>query len=227
MIALLAGFTLLSLSSAAFADVYWENQVTTKGMPNQPDGTRTEKHYMSKNASRVELGNGRIIITDLNSLTTYHLNQSDKTYMEMNIQQMEIPKELPPEMKEMMNQGMQVTPTNEKKKIGGYETKKYNVSFMQMKGEYWVSKDVKGYEEVKAIGKKIAGAWEKSPMMKQMNMVAIINNMDGFPVQTVTNVMGGQTTSTLKKIEEKKLGDDLFKVPADYKKVQMERKGRP
>lgn len=44
---------------------------------------------------------------------------------------------------------------------------------------------------------------------------------EGFPVKTVSNVMGMTTTSTLKKIEKKALSEELFKVPGEYKLQEL------
>jgi hypothetical protein len=43
-----------------------------------------------------------------------------------------------------------------------------------------------------------------------------VTGEEGFPVRTVSNVMGMKSTTTLKKIEKKSLSKDLFKVPDGY-----------
>jgi hypothetical protein len=50
-------------------------------------------------------------------------------------------------------------------------------------------------------------------------MAAMMKDLDGFPMETSVNVMGGQITTTVTKVEQKKLGAELFKVPQGYKKV--------
>lgn len=228
---LVALLLVLCWSSASFAGIYWESEVKTAGMPGQPDGARTEKHYMTESASRVELGNGTVIITKHDPLTTYHLDTAQKTYTEIKMPSADMLKNGPPGMSEKMRKamgdGIQVRPTNEKKVVEGYQCTKYDIMFMHMKGEYWVSKDVKGYSTLKAIGRKLAGEMEKSPAMAQMNMASLINKVDGFPVQTVMNVGGGRTISTLKKIEERNFSEDLFTIPAGYRQVEMAPMGRP
>lgn len=228
---LLASLIVLCWSSIAFAGIYWESEVKSTGMPGQSDGARIEKHYMTDAASRAELGNGTVIITKHAPLTTYHVDPVQKTYMEIKMPSSDMLKKGPPGMSEKMRAamgaGMQVTPTSEKKVIEGYECTKYDITFMHIKGEYWVSKDVKGYSALKTIGKKLAGEMEKSPAMSQMNMAAVINKVDGFPVQSIMQVGGGRTTSTLKKVEEKDLGEDLFTIPAGYRLVEMGSMGRP
>jgi hypothetical protein len=62
----------------------------------------------------------------------------------------------------------------------------------------------------------MAKSFENNPMLKQMNIAAMMDKLDGFPVQTVTQVMGGTITNTLVKVEKKSLSSDLFQVPAGY-----------
>jgi hypothetical protein len=113
-----------------------------------------------------------------------------------------------------------VTPTQETRQIAGYNCQKYLVSGMMMNSDYWLSKDVKGYEEVKEIGKKVSALFDENPMMKQMNIAGMMGQLDGFPVQTVMNIMKGTSTTTLKKIEKKSLDKSLFSVPEGYTQEQ-------
>jgi hypothetical protein len=216
-------------ASVAHADLYWESEQVTKGAPGQADGTKVVKNYYTSHASRIEMGNGKVMIMDLDKRTMLHLNPADKTYTETDMEEMAGPRNMPgvdkaqqKKMMESMMQSMQVTPTNETKTINGYKCRKYLVSVMMVNSEYWLSKDVKGYEELKAIGEKMAKSFESNPMLKQMNIAGMMDKLDGFPVQVVSQVMGGTITNTLVKIEKKSLSDDLFKVPAGYtmKKTQ-------
>ena len=58
-------------------------------------------------------------------------------------------------MKKMMGE-TRITPTNETKKIAGYNCKKYNMQVMMMQIEYWVTKEISHYEELKEIGENMA-----------------------------------------------------------------------
>lgn len=210
-------------STAAMADLYWESEQQTKGMPGHPDETKIVKTYLTSYASRTER-DGQINIMNFDTKIMYHINPQAKTYQQINLAEIGKPPAMSGEkgkaqqqmMKNMMG-NIQVTPTDEKKQIAGYNCRKYLVSGMMMNSEYWVSKDVKGYDEVKAIGKKVAGIFEENPMMKQMNIAGMMAQLDGFPVQMVMNIMNGTSTTTLKKIEEKSLDKSLFSVPAGYK----------
>ena len=214
---------LLLSGSAAWADIYWEAIQETKGMTHQPDSTGTIKNYMTAKAFRIEHEEG-ITIMDFESKMIYQIDPASKTYQQVDMTTMGQP---PAEMKgeeaeaaQKMMKGMmstiQVTPTQEKKQIAGYDCQKYLVSMMMMQSEYWLSKAVPGYAEIKEIGKKMKSLFESNPMVQQMNIAGMMDKLDGFPVQTVMHMMNGTMTTTLKRIETKPLDPSLFKVPAGY-----------
>ena len=223
-LALMLFFTFTPMT---YADLYWESEVVSGGMPeglpkDLPEQVRdqmmeqfkakteTTKNYLTSYASRTETGD-MIIIMEFDTMTIYQLDPRAKTYTKLNIMA-EIG-----QMAEEMMKDMKVTPINETKEIAGYKCKKYNVAVMDMKSEHWLSKDVKGYKEFKAINEKI---FKKNPKLRQMNMGGM-SGKEGFPVQTVSNVMGMKTITTLKKIEKKSLSKTLFKVPGGYKLKEL------
>ena len=216
----------LTASSVAMADLYWESDQETKGMPGHPDETKVVKTYLTANASRTER-EGQITIMNFDTKIMYLVNPQAKTYQQINMAEMGKPPEMKGEKGQMQQQMMknmigniQVTPTQETRQIAGYNCQKYLVSGMMMNSDYWLSKDVKGYEEIKEIGKKIASVFDENPMMKQMNIAGMIGHLDGFPVQMVMNIMKGTSTTTLKKIEKKSLEKSLFSVPEGYTQTQ-------
>ena len=220
----------LTLLPMAYADLYWVSVVKTggepKGLPeNLPkeirdqmlaqfkNETNTQKHYLTSYASRTETKEG-ITIMDFESMTFYQLNPENKTYSKINMASMM--KGQMGEMAKKMAEDSKTTRTNETKKIAGYQCRKYIVTMMGSENEYWLSKDVKGYKEFEAINEKLL---KKHPELKQMQMPGITGE-DGFPVETVTNMMGMKTVTLLEKIEKKSLSKDLFKIPAGYKLVE-------
>jgi len=217
----------LMISSVAMADLYWESDQETKGMPGRPDETKVIKTYLTEYASRTER-EGQITIMNFDTKVMYQINPQAKTYQQINIAEMGKPPEMKGEKGQQMQQQMmknmmgniQVTPTQETRQIAGYNCQKYLVSGMMMNSDYWLSKDVKGYEEVKEIGKKVSAIFDENPMMKQMNIAGMMGQLDGFPVQTVMNIMKGTSTTTLKKIEKKSLDKSLFSVPEGYTQEQ-------
>ena len=225
-LALLIFFT---ISTAAYGDLYWESESVSEGLPaglpsnlpkqmlDQFNKTETTKHYLTSYAYRTDMSDG-IMIMEYDTMTMYHINIKDKTYTKVNMTSV-MDNERGKGMVEELAKEMKVTPTNETKKIAGYMCKKYNMTMMGSNNEFWISKDVKGYKEYTAFGKKMEKMFEKNPMMKKMGMAG---KWDGFPVQTVTNVMGITTTTTLKTIEEKALSKDLFEIPKGYKMLDLE-----
>ncbi|HAA03787.1 MAG TPA: hypothetical protein DCZ69_19450 [Syntrophobacteraceae bacterium] len=210
----------------AYADLYWETEQVSQGVPGK-QGPAIVKHYYTSKASRQDLADGKIMITDFEAKTVYQIDPATKTYSVMNLADLGGAKEMegmPADQRKMMESmmgSMQITPTNDTKTINGYNCRKYLMNFMMTSGEYWVSKDVKGLDELKSISEKTAKIYEGNPMLKQMNVAAIMNQMDGFPVQTITQLMGGTITNTLVKMEQKSLSGDLFKVPSDYTQKAM------
>ncbi len=212
----------------AAADLYWESEQVTKGVQGQPDQTLIVKNYMTDSASRTDMED-RVTIMDFDKMVIYQLNLAAKTYTKSNMKDVGRPPGMKDEevqaFQEMMRKmigEVEVVPTNDKKKIAGYTCTKYELSMMATRSEYWLSKEVKGYEEMKALGRKMALVFDTNPMLKQMNIAGMMSRLDGFPVQMVTNLMGGTITSTLKKVDLKKLDKGLFKIPAGYTLQQTE-----
>jgi hypothetical protein len=192
-------------------------------MPGQPgSGKQTFKHYLTENASRTEMEN-EIAIMDFQQMMVYQIDPQNKTYTKMSLQDMgQMPgmegqdgKEMQEMMKQMMG-SRKVTQTNQTRKVAGYTCKVVNVSFMMTDTEHCVSADVPHYEEIKAMGRKIGDQMSQNPIFKQMGIAEMTEELGGFPVQIITRVMGGTQTTTLKTIKKMDMGDELFKVPADY-----------
>ena len=228
---LIALLIFITLSPPAYGDIFWESIITTKGMPvglpgNLPpqmlaqfNKTDTAKNYLTSSASRTDTSDG-IMIMDFDTKTMYQLNTKDKTYTKVNMMSV-MTSPFGKGMVKGMTDDMKITPSNETKTIAGYKCIKYNVTMMGSDSEYWLSKDVKGYSEFRSLGKKMEDLFLKNPSLRQTCMASMAGKLDGFPVQTVINVMGMTTTTTLKSIEEKPLGKDLFKVPKGYKLIGL------
>ena len=213
------------------ADLFWESEQVTKGIPGQPDRTRIVKNYISSNASRTDMGD-QVMIMDYGNMIMYSLNPGKKTYSKIDMRKIGLPPGAgmdaqqaaqAQEMIKKMFGDIKVVPTNETKSIAGYTCKRYNVDFMMVKTEYWTSQDVEGYEELKAVSKKMRTAFAENPVFKNTNIMGMMDSLDGFPVQIINHMMGGTSTTTLKKVEQKDLPKTLFQVPEDYRLVQAPR----
>jgi hypothetical protein len=230
--ALAACFCLL-ISLPVQADLYWESEQVTANVPGQENRTRMVKNYISEEASRTDMGDQTSIIK-YEDMTMYQLNPKDKTYTKIDMRKLGLPgggADMDPEktaqaqamIKEMFGK-MQVVPTEETKTIAGYKCRKYDVNFMMVSTEYWTSKDVKGYKEITAVSKKMKKAFEDNPILKNLDLMGIMDSLEGFPVQIVNKMMGGTSTTTLKKIEKKPLPKQIFEIPEDYKLVEKKKK---
>lgn len=219
----LAAVLALFFAFAAHADLYFEYENVSKGMPHQQDGKRLQKNYLTAAASRIEMGDGKVIIVDYKSPVIYTLTPLTRSYTQVSIDEVPgAPSNASPAEKEQLGRlmggmmQMKVASTEENKTIEGYKCRKYLVDIALAQGVYWVSKDVPGYLELRSIGSRLAGIAKKNPMLRQMHVAAIVDKLDGFPVQIANSVMGGTITSTLKKVEQRPLDPALFKVPKDF-----------
>lgn len=211
---------LMLCASNALADLHWISSQETKGVPDQPDETVIVNSYLKNNVMRIE-EEELIIIIDYNTMMMYQLNTVDKTYSKMDLNEMHgISSEELKIMQAMMG-NVKLAATDEEKTIAGYKCKKYIVSFMITSNEYWVSKEVKGYEEFRSLGKIMAEKVKNNPLLKMTDFAAILSEMDGFPVQMIVSAMGTSIINTLTSIEQKTLPQTLFQVPADYTLIEM------
>ena len=222
----LAVVVFIVFSPMAYGDLYWENLVVSGGEPdflpkNLPkqvreqmlkefkSTTETERCFLTSYGFRTE-AKDHIVIIEYDTMIMYQLNPLEKIYIKADMKaEME-------GMAKEMAEDSQITPTDETKKIAGYNCRKYIVTTMDAENEHWLSKEVEGYKEYKAISDKIL---QKNPEWEQMNMVGF-SGKHGFPVKTVNNMMGTTLTTTLQKIEKRSLSKELFKVPAGYKLLE-------
>ena len=160
--------------------------------------------------------------------TMYRLDKRTKTYTRASLDKVgtivqepgaadEESAAMMKKMMESMADSFKVTPTNEVQTINGYKCRKFIVSLMMLQSEYWASKDFDGYGEIKEISEKTARMFEANPILKQANAMSMMKELDGIPIKTVSNVMGGSIVTQVKKIEKKSLDKSLFQVPADYR----------
>ena len=222
----LAVVVFIVISPMAYGELFWENLVVSGGDPdflpkNLPkqvreqmlkefkSTTETERCFLTSYGFRTE-SKDHIVIIEYDTMIMYQLNPLEKIYIKADMKaEME-------GMAEEMAEDSQITPTDETKKIAGYNCRKFIVTTMGAENEHWLSKEVEGYKEYKAISDKIL---QKNPQWEQMNMVGF-SGKHGFPVKTVNNMMGATLTTTLQKIERRSLSKELFEVPAGYKSLE-------
>jgi hypothetical protein len=218
-------------AGGALADLYIETEQVSQGIPGQPAGTSLIKTFISADATMTETPE-QISLLDFKEKVIYEIDKQARTYTRTEVDKLGVPgadmegadaeqMKMMQAMMQSMAQSIKVTPTGETRTIAGYPCRKFVVSVMMTQSDHWVTRDIPGYGELQAIGEKTAQLFSANPMLKQMNLLGMMKEMDGFAVQTQTRMMGGSVTSTLKKIEQKKLDPALFKVPAGYKRVKQ------
>ena len=209
----------------AYADIYWESLVESKGTPKgmsanlpqilmgQFNKSDTVKYWLSEQGMRTESSDG-IMILDYRAMTFYNLYPNSKTYMKTDMSAMT-------EKGKVQSGEMKITATEESRNISGYPCRKYRVTLTNGEGEYWLSKEVTVYEQYKKLKERIKSAVGKIPAAERMKIPGLTEEMDGFPVMTRMEVMGITTTSTVKQAEEKKTDASLYRVPDDYNLVDI------
>lgn len=216
----------LFMAGPACAGFYFESEQSTVGVPGQPHEEKLIKTYLSDHFSRTDQGD-LITIMNYQDMTSYELNPEAKTYVRHDMTRMQgmpnmkgAKKARFEQMMKRMADSIKIVPADETMPIAGYHCRKYQVQFMMATGVYWVTQEIEGYQELRKLTRNMAKAFDKNPMMKQMNVLAMMDQMDGFPVQTIMDVMGGKITTTLKSIEQKKLDKSLFEVPKGYTLIE-------
>jgi hypothetical protein len=63
----------------------------------------------------------------------------------------------------------------------------------------------------------MAKMMEKEPLLKKIHPAGSFEKMKGWPVQTVREVMGVTTTTTVRNVKKQSCAASLFKVPKGYK----------
>ena len=164
------------------------------------------------------------MIMDFDSMIACQLRIKDRTYTKVDMNKICVMPERAGEtihtFQVLLNEiiaNLQITPTNETKKIAGYTCRKHDVTHILISaGECWLSRDVDGYKELSTIASKMATMFKKNATLKYLNFSGIINKLGGFPVRTVIETMGCTTTISLRCIKKKPLSKDLFRVPKGY-----------
>ncbi len=215
----------------ALGGYYIEMKVETKGMPQglpegipqemldmmKQDKTEITKTYLTENYLKNESPDSSMIL-DFNNLKAYQIDPSTKTYTIHDL------KQLSEQMGAMAGSDMKINirSTDEKKEIAGYDSRKYIQETAMGESVVWASKEVPHYSRIKDLYRKISDKLGEVPFFQQMNMAGQMDKMEGWPVKSISNIMGVNTVSTLHKIEEKKFSDDQFQVPEGYTEQKVD-----
>lgn len=187
--------------------------------------------------SKIKVKGGRMrtdsgtltIITDLDAKTLTTINHTNKTYTVLPLDkgQSAVPKTGMPEVK------AQVKPTGQAKRIGNYNCQQVMVTMsfaspngaMSMESEMWISPDVPGNAEMRALGAKMADAGFVTSMMDEKNRAMMIDlqrqmaKLNGMPVVQIMRMKSGSDA------QAKKMADQMAAVREQMEK--MKKQGGP
>lgn len=230
---------LLSRTIVAQADVFIKQKVHTDGftmMGNaQPAKDEIHSTWITETFIRTDHESNSTIL-DIAKNVVYILDHSKKTIMEMPLSGAKGQSEETAEMRKMMEtigKGMKlsvsITPTNETKKIGAWQCKKYLQTLSTPMGpnnaEIWASEDLK--IDQKLLAKLSSTTYAMMPGMKDVidDVVKEMQKIKGMPVLTVStmNIMGTAVKSTteLLELKEGKAPAGIFSLPSGYKKKSL------
>lgn len=239
------GVLLIALFCApmlAQADTHIVTKSTTSqfvmGRDTIPASEMTSNIWMGKDHAIMKMDTASVLI-DMAKSKMYMLDNNSKTYVEMPIGSMnemmdamgvdstdEQSAAVMEMMKNMMgNMKFTVTPTEETKKIGDYDCKRYDVSMdmsmLKMNSQVWASK---------AIDVDMGTYFRLSNAMMAMfpgmeDAIAEWKKIEGFPVLTVgtTDMMGQElkTTSEMISAEQADAPAGTYAIPEGYTKKEM------
>ena len=240
LVTLVALAAVVTLSLPALADHYMKQVTHTDAMEfmgqKQPERFDTTSVWIGDGWARSDTGDTLSVLYNIEKGELYVLRHIDKQYaivpLDMDALMEEAMGEADAEeaaaAKEAMNAMMgsascTVTPTDETKKFGDWEARKYNVKtsimMMNLDQEMWASEDIE-------IDADLFHALNSGLMTMMPGADAILKEMvkiEGVPVysKTVVNIMGTavNTSSELVEYEEKDAPEGAFEIPEGYTKV--------
>ncbi len=214
------GFLLSLAAPLLWADFSYQSTVKS-GV-----GAGTVSKFKVK-GGRMRMDSGTLtIITDLDTKTVTTINHTSKTYtvQPLDKSQAAMPKTGMPEVK------AQVNPTGQSKRIGNYNCQQVMVTMsfansngaMSMESEMWVSPDVPGNAEMRALGAKMADAGFVTSMMDDKNRAMMIDlqrqmaKLNGMPVLQIMRMKSGSDA------QAKKMADQMAAVREQMEKLKKQ-----
>jgi hypothetical protein len=213
---------------------------------SQPAKDEIQNIWITSDKIRSD-GDDQSIIMRLDQNKMYMLNHQEKTYVEMplnfgkmvdsKMQEAMDSEDMDAAEKEQMMKMMQgmtqmkvtITPTNETKKIGDWDCRKYNQTMQTMMGpansEIWATEDLKmDYEIYSKFMAAMGGAQGGMFGNMMTDMMKEMQKIKGVPVLTVStmNMMGTsvKTTQELLEFKESNAPAGVFDLPKGYKKTE-------
>jgi hypothetical protein len=215
------------------ADVFMKEKLHTDGMTvmgqAQPPDDKTATIWIAKDKMRRDQGDMSTIAKLVNDkVVVFHLNHPKKTYMELSMGSADLQ-----EMASAIGGDIKVkiTPTNESKKIGNWNCKKYiqemDMGMMPMRSEIWASEDIKiPYQDFYERLSVAMAAQQPGMTMPMEAMQEEMHKIKGVPVLTSSSmtVMKNTTVKSsreLLEIKEDTAPAGIFDIPEGYSKQEM------
>lgn len=221
-LALVAAFA--GISFAAAADTLVTLSSREQGVGDQPERQGTVTLWIGDDVVARDDGRSRAILRDGELVLVDHESRS---YSLLALP-VDVPSLIPPEMRELAGQMMQmmrmdaeITPTDERREVAGWDARRYQVQLTNPMGvavamDLWLSEEVelpaaRVEELARALGEVQpgGGGW-----------VAELTALPGFPVLQETRIAvgGDEMTSReeLVSIERKTAPAGVYAPPADY-----------
>jgi uncharacterized protein DUF4412 len=206
---------LLLTTAPAWADTLLTVRSSVEGLKmDQPQNPEVKIWIAGDKLRRDEGDSSYILRLDRNKL--YVVNHADKTYSEVPLP-IDLQKIAAPAAVQMR---VQVTSTNETKRIGGWNARKYKVDISNPAGLHldttiWASKDIATYQAYNRMAASLAalqpgsGEWARK-----------LEQIEGFPVVQEADVTMGtsrfRTREELVAVEEREAPSSAYEIPAGY-----------
>jgi len=222
--AVIMAVAVLSLS----ADIYVKSKSHTDAMSimgqNTPAKDEVSEQWISENAL-AQIGKDQGFVIDLKKNMMYIINFGAKSYVETTLP-LDYAKLLPPQMAAMagmMTMTATVTPGNETKKIGNWNSSLYNMNLsvmgMAMPMKIWASKDVP-FDSGKYAS--LFANLMKGQMRLDDASVKEFQKIQGFQIATEMNadIMGAKmhTASEVLEIAVRPAPKGVYEAPAGFTK---------
>jgi hypothetical protein len=183
--------------------------------------------YIKEGKMRMEFEQGEgektFMVMDAKKRVIRNFFPERKAYLEMQFDEIEQMSKGLADMQKAMGREKQEKPgklkkAGKKKTINGYSCQLYTQQVGKYVNEYWITK--------KTTMKKLMGEFADhlkgfAKVGGQSAQQEALLKIDGYPILIVRKDKFGTNRSEVTRIEKKKLPDNLFHIPAGYRKQSM------
>lgn len=246
--AVIAGlFCLFGLN--VYADMYFESK-TTQNAPDQVELEEIEMTYVTADKMKIVLSDGEIVIFRLDKGLMWDIDSASKTYTETTFKEIkesaqqsmkdieEALAKLPPKERKEMEQFLpqfgaskkievKIEKTGEKRDVSNYKCELIIAATDTTRSEMWVTEQIKYDKDAKKFFEAMSSIFSDIPSFQEMaSMYQALTKIEGVPMETETIVTMGTESHTsisiVSKVEQRKINDSEFELPAGLKKVVVE-----